>query len=363
VADPRHKRRAEAAPPGIAGSPALKPSRVCCLGLSVSTAEVRCKSPPCRSLHRGSSVGARSCRRLYSRLLLARQITLLHALLALEQALLCLQQLLLRALLPQALRLLRLQLLYALLQPVDALLVLRALPRKDIALPFLRHLLELLRALLPLALRLLRLQLLYALLQPVDALLALHALARKLVALPLVQGLLQLLGALLALADPLLLRWGRAQRGRGARARRCGDSQCSRARGGSHLRRRTRYHGRTLWRRSRRSAGAAGRAIAGGGVGRAMTEGAAGRAAGACGAALLCSWAYAPVLTAITETPRRNAKQPPSGSMIADPWEIVDRSPILTIERRNRFDFVIATLRRRRTGEHTAAISSVCARR
>jgi hypothetical protein len=233
----------------------LKPSRVCCLGLSVSTAEVRCKSPPCRSLHRGSSVGARSCRRLYSRLLLARQITLLHALLALEQALLCLQQLLLRALLPQALRLLRLQLLYALLQPVDALLVLRALPRKDIALPFLRHLLELLRALLPLALRLLRLQLLYALLQPVDALLALHALARKLVALPLVQGLLQLLGALLALADPLLLRWGRAQRGRGARARRCGDSQCSRARGGSHLRRRTRYHGRTLWRRSRTERG------------------------------------------------------------------------------------------------------------
>jgi len=80
------------------------------------------------------------------------------------------------------LRLLRLQLLYALLQAVDALLALRALPRKDIALPFLRGLLELLRALLTLeqallrlqqpvlrallshALRLLRLQLLYALL-------------------------------------------------------------------------------------------------------------------------------------------------------------------------------------------------------
>ena len=80
---------------------------------------------------------------------------------------------------------LRLQLLYALLQAVDALMALRALPRKDIALPFLRGLLEwlhalltleqpllrlqqpLLGALLPRALRLLRLQLLYALLQAV----------------------------------------------------------------------------------------------------------------------------------------------------------------------------------------------------
>jgi hypothetical protein len=56
------------------------------------------------------------------------------------------------------LRLLRLQLLYAPLQAVDALLALRALRRKDIALPFLRGLLELLRALLTLELALLRLQ-------------------------------------------------------------------------------------------------------------------------------------------------------------------------------------------------------------
>ena len=104
--------------------------------------------------------------------------------------------------------------------------------------------------------------------------------------------------------------------------------------------------------------GGAGRAMAGGGAGRAM-GGTAGRAAGAWGAALLCSWAYAPALAKIAETPRRNvAKQPPSGSMIADPWELVDRPSILTIERRNRFDFVVAALRRRRTGEHTAAISS-----
>jgi hypothetical protein len=40
-------------------------------------------------LHRGSSGGARS-RRLYSQLLLARQITLLQAFLLPEQALLCL---------------------------------------------------------------------------------------------------------------------------------------------------------------------------------------------------------------------------------------------------------------------------------
>jgi hypothetical protein len=201
----------------------VKPSLACCLDLSVGTGELGCKSPACRSLHRGSGVRPRS-RRLYSQLLLARQINLLHVFLALEQALLCLQQSLLRALLPQALRLLRLQLLYALVQAVDTLLVLRALSRKDIALAFLRGLLELLRALLmleqtllrlqrpllrallPQTLRLLRLELLYALLQAVDALLALHALARKLVALPLVHGLLRLLDPLFTLADSLLLR-------------------------------------------------------------------------------------------------------------------------------------------------------------
>jgi len=104
----------------------LKPGRVCCQGPSIGAGEVRCKSSPCRSLHRGSSVGARG-RRLYSQLLLARQITLLHALLALEHMLLRLQQPLLRSLIPRALRPLRLQLLDALLQPIDALLALRAL--------------------------------------------------------------------------------------------------------------------------------------------------------------------------------------------------------------------------------------------
>jgi hypothetical protein len=144
------------------------PNSACHVGLRVITGEARCESPPCGSLHRGGSGGLRS-RRLYSQLLLARQITLLQALLALELALLCLQQPLLRALRPRAFRLLRLQLLHALLQAIDALLALRALARQHVV-----------RALL--------------------------------------RGLLPLLGALLALADPLLLRWARVQRGRCARA-------------------------------------------------------------------------------------------------------------------------------------------------
>ena len=70
----------------------------------------------------------------------------------------------------------------------------------------------LLRALCALALRLLRLQILHALLQPVDALLALRVLRRKPVALPLLHRLLRLLNALLALADPILPGWARACR-------------------------------------------------------------------------------------------------------------------------------------------------------
>jgi hypothetical protein len=122
-----------------------------------------------------------------------------------EQALLRLQQALLCALLPQAFRALRLQLLHALLQPIDAVLALHALARKQVALPFVRGLLDLLhtlltlelplfclqqpllRALHPQAFRLFRFQLLHALLQPIDALLALHALAL------LLRGLLALL--------------------------------------------------------------------------------------------------------------------------------------------------------------------------
>jgi hypothetical protein len=119
---------------------------------------------------------------------------------------------------------LRLQLLHALLQPVDAVLALHALARKHVALPFLRGLPELLHALLTLklplfclqqpllralrlpAFRLLRPQLLNALLQAVDALLALRALARRHVVRALLRGLLPLLAALLALAGPLMLR-------------------------------------------------------------------------------------------------------------------------------------------------------------
>ena len=92
-------------------------------------AEALSKSSACGCLHRGSDGGARS-RRLYSQELLTSQNALLHQLLALQQALLCLQQPLLRALRAQAFRLLRLQPLHALLQPIDALLVLHALARE-----------------------------------------------------------------------------------------------------------------------------------------------------------------------------------------------------------------------------------------
>ncbi len=72
----------------------MLPGRSCSLGLSVGTGEARCKSPPCGSLRRSrshrSSSGGGSSRRLYSQFLLARDITLLQALLALKQALLCL---------------------------------------------------------------------------------------------------------------------------------------------------------------------------------------------------------------------------------------------------------------------------------
>jgi len=81
----------------------------------------------------------------------------------------------------------------------------------------------LLLALRPLALRLLRLQLLHALLHAIDAVLALHALARKHLALPLLHNLLSLLDVLLTLLrtlfDPRLSRRPRAQGWRCARAR------------------------------------------------------------------------------------------------------------------------------------------------
>ncbi|WP_245320407.1 hypothetical protein, partial [Bradyrhizobium lablabi] len=75
---------------------------------------------------------------------------MLHALFALEQAALCLQQPLLRALRPAAFRLLRLQLLHTLLQAINAALALRALARQHLTLPLLHHLLSLLDVLLAL---------------------------------------------------------------------------------------------------------------------------------------------------------------------------------------------------------------------
>ena len=139
-----------AAPPGMAGSPAVLPGRERRARLQrIVVAEVRGKSPACGSLRSGSSGGSFS-RRLRSQPLQARLIALLHALLALEQAVLCLQQPLLRALRPAAFRLLRLQLLHPLLQTIDAVLPLSALARQHVTLPLLHHLLSLLDALLTL---------------------------------------------------------------------------------------------------------------------------------------------------------------------------------------------------------------------
>jgi hypothetical protein len=134
---------------------------------------------------------------------------LLRALLALQQAVLRLQHAFLRTLRPRAFRLLRLQLLHALLQPIDAGLAISGLARQHLALPLLQYLLALLHVLLalldtllalkqvalrlqqpllrvlrPCAFRPLRLQLLHALLQPVDAALAFRGLARKHLARP-----------------------------------------------------------------------------------------------------------------------------------------------------------------------------------
>ena len=115
----------------------MVPSIPCRLGgLWVGIGEARGKSPACGGSCRGS-IGWACSRRPDSQLLLPRQVSPLQALFIAQQALLRLQQALLRALRPLALRLFRLQLLYASLQPVDAVLALRALPRKGVTLPFL----------------------------------------------------------------------------------------------------------------------------------------------------------------------------------------------------------------------------------
>jgi hypothetical protein len=129
-----------AAPPGMAGSPAVLPGRERGSGLQgIIAAELRGKSPAGGGLHSGSSFSRRLLR---AQPLQARLIALLHALLALEQAALSLQRPLLRALRPQAFRLLRLQLLHALLQAIDAGLPLCALARQHVALPLLHDVLS-----------------------------------------------------------------------------------------------------------------------------------------------------------------------------------------------------------------------------
>jgi hypothetical protein len=136
-----------AAPPGVTGSPAVLPGRERGSGLQgIIAAELRGKSPAGGGLHSGSSFS----RGLRAQPLQARLIALLHTLLALEQAILSLQQPLLRALRAETFRLLRLHLLHALLQSIDAGLPLCTLARQHVALPLLHHLLSLLDTLLAL---------------------------------------------------------------------------------------------------------------------------------------------------------------------------------------------------------------------
>ena len=138
-----------------------------------------------------------------------------------------------------------------------------------------------LRALRPETFWLLRLQLLHALLHAIDAVLTLCALARQHVTLPLLYNLLSLLDALLTPRRPrfdlFLSRRSRAHNGRCAWVRRGGDTwlrvsrhrwalrrrgamdlgsrRCSAGRGwswrGGDTRRRLRGHSWTLWRGSR----------------------------------------------------------------------------------------------------------------
>ncbi|WP_245310742.1 hypothetical protein, partial [Bradyrhizobium valentinum] len=114
----------------------------------VIAAEVRGKPSAGCSLRGGSSGGSFS--RRWCQPLQAHLIGLLQALFALEQSVLRLQQPFLRTLRPETFRLLRLQLLHALLQAIDAALPLCALARQRLALPFLHNLLSLLDALLTL---------------------------------------------------------------------------------------------------------------------------------------------------------------------------------------------------------------------
>jgi hypothetical protein len=222
--------------PGLPGGPAALAGDEGRLGLRGGLLAEALSEPSAPGGSRGGR--SRGCSgSLQSQPLLARQISLLRALLALQQTVLRLEHPLLLALRPRPFHLLRLQLLHALLKAIDAGLTLRGLARQHLALPLLDVLLALLDTLLalkqaalrlqqplllvlrPCAFWLLRLQLLHALLQAVDAALAFRGLARKHLARP---------------CRPI------------AHGRRCAWP-----RGGGDMRHRPRCHGRTL-RRCRR---------------------------------------------------------------------------------------------------------------
>ncbi|WP_247325383.1 hypothetical protein [Bradyrhizobium sp. 141] len=224
--------------PGLPGRPAALTGDEGRLGLRSSLrAEALGKSSALGGLRCGRKRRSAPRRSLESESLLARQVTLLRALLTAEQAVLGLEHPLLLALRSRAFHLLRLQLLNALLEAIDAGLALRRLARQHLALSLLDVLRALLDALLalkkaalrlqqplllvlrPCAFRLLRLQLLHASLHAVDAVLAFRGLARE-----------HLARRSRSLAHGLGCTW----------ARRGGDMRC-----------RPRRHGRTL-RRCRR---------------------------------------------------------------------------------------------------------------
>ncbi|WP_245162986.1 MULTISPECIES: hypothetical protein [Bradyrhizobium] len=106
--------------------------------------------PALGGLHGGRSRRRPPGRGLEPKPLLARQVTLLGALLTFKQAVLRLECPLLLAQRPRPFRLLRLELLHALLEAIDAGLTLRRLARQHLALPLLHHLLALLDLLLAL---------------------------------------------------------------------------------------------------------------------------------------------------------------------------------------------------------------------
>ncbi|WP_456757889.1 hypothetical protein [Bradyrhizobium sp. USDA 4011] len=134
-----------AASPGMPRRPAALARRERRLGLrSCLLAEVCGKSLALGRLRLGHGCGGDPNRRCRRQSLLAGEVGLLCALLALQQAVLRLQGTVMDALCARAFDLLRLQLLHALLQAIDPGLPLRGLPCERIPLPLLRRLLTLL---------------------------------------------------------------------------------------------------------------------------------------------------------------------------------------------------------------------------